>query len=304
MSTTESIESETRKRESIDDRSDDSMRKRARYIKSVLDSMTEEELTRFEFFTRSHLSRQKVREVMTDFFASQNSTINISEEMVIVVSGLAKQFIGELTDTASDIRKEERQFDRLQVHHIKEAYRWLQLEGKTGQALPEHSYLFQDVSGVSAIRKVGTGSIGGWGTEDDMLDIWSDCCLVTPEKDKEEEEEERQQPTTIDTVTNDTSNDDNYVNNAAIPTGEEHVADASIESMEIDQAEESKVEEEQQQEEKNEQEEKDEQEEEEQKEEARQEEEEEEEQQEARQEEEGPKEEEEPGNGDAWLDSV
>lgn len=160
----------------------------------------------------------------------------------------------------------------------REAYRWLQLEGKIGQALPERSHLFQEVSGISAIKKGSAGSVGGWGTEDDLLDIWSDCCQATQEK-KEEDEEERQQPTTsIESLMNDMSNDDNYVSNAAIATEAELVGDASMESMEIDKAEESKVEE-QQQEEPQQQEE------------------------EQGQEEEG-QQEEQSGNDDAWLDSV
>lgn len=77
--------------------------------------MTDEELDRFEFFSRSHLPRNRVRELMAEVFGPQ---CQISEEMVIIVAGLTKQFIGELTDTAADAMKAEHRHGSIQVSHI------------------------------------------------------------------------------------------------------------------------------------------------------------------------------------------
>lgn len=85
-------------------------------FRDMLDNMSEEELTRFEFFSRSHLPRNRVRDIMTDLCGPNHS---ITDEMAIVVSGLTKQYIGELTDTAADIMKEEKVHSKLQPAHIK-----------------------------------------------------------------------------------------------------------------------------------------------------------------------------------------
>jgi hypothetical protein len=57
--------------------------------------MSEEQLTRFEFFVRSHFPKGRIREIMNDALGPKQL---VSDEMVIVVSGLAKLFVGELTD--------------------------------------------------------------------------------------------------------------------------------------------------------------------------------------------------------------
>ena len=72
-------------------------------IRRKLDSMTEQELTRFEFFSRSHLPRDKVKLIMSDIIGNKS---NVSDEMVIIVAGLTKMFIGDVVDLAVDISKE------------------------------------------------------------------------------------------------------------------------------------------------------------------------------------------------------
>lgn len=57
--------------------------------------MTEEQLTRFEFFVRSHLPRNKVKEILSNTLGPK---YNVTDEMAIVVSGLAKLFIGEIIE--------------------------------------------------------------------------------------------------------------------------------------------------------------------------------------------------------------
>jgi hypothetical protein len=60
--------------------------------------MTDEELSRFEFFVRSHFSRKKVKAIMTAFLSKQMEGKDITEEMAIAVGGLSKLFVGEVCD--------------------------------------------------------------------------------------------------------------------------------------------------------------------------------------------------------------
>jgi len=58
--------------------------------------MSEEQLARFEFFVRSHFPREKVKQIMEEALGADKP---VSNEMIIVVSGLAKLFVGEVCDT-------------------------------------------------------------------------------------------------------------------------------------------------------------------------------------------------------------
>lgn len=60
---------------------------------SALESLSADELTRFEFYVRSHLARKDVKELMAKTLGK-----DVDDEMAIVVSGLTKLFIGELCD--------------------------------------------------------------------------------------------------------------------------------------------------------------------------------------------------------------
>jgi hypothetical protein len=60
--------------------------------------MSEEQLNRFEFFVRSHFPKNRVREVMNEALGPKQL---VTDEMVIVVSGLAKLFVGELCDSGN-----------------------------------------------------------------------------------------------------------------------------------------------------------------------------------------------------------
>ena len=62
--------------------------------------MTEEQLTRFEFFVRSHLPRNKVRDILSN---AMEPKYVVTDEMAIVVSGLAKLFIGEMTEIGNNL---------------------------------------------------------------------------------------------------------------------------------------------------------------------------------------------------------
>ena len=71
-------------------------------IKGLYESWTDEQRGRFEFFVRSHFNRQRVRDVMMSVANPRKATI--TDEMAIIVSGLAKLYVGELVENALKIQ--------------------------------------------------------------------------------------------------------------------------------------------------------------------------------------------------------
>jgi hypothetical protein len=139
--------------------SEANVEKRTKFIKSHLDQMSEEQLTRFEFFVRSHLNRSKVKELLAAKVPEKFGTV--TDEMSIVAGSLSKLFVGELVETALDVMRERMAVEsrwlqesrqdggatdtdsssssskeavqRLQVSHVQEAFRRMQCEGKVGK---------------------------------------------------------------------------------------------------------------------------------------------------------------------------
>ena len=67
--------------------------------------MTDEELTRFEFFIRSHISRQKIKELLSKSLVASGAVSAltnlkniVTDEMAIIVGGITKLFIGEIME--------------------------------------------------------------------------------------------------------------------------------------------------------------------------------------------------------------
>jgi hypothetical protein len=67
------------------------------------DKMTEEELTRFEFFVRSTIPRKKAKLIMKDALNIKEKEKDIPDEMAIAVCSLTKLFVGEVCDTGGFI---------------------------------------------------------------------------------------------------------------------------------------------------------------------------------------------------------
>mmetsp|Transcript_40087 Transcript_40087/g.40882 ORF Transcript_40087/g.40882 Transcript_40087/m.40882 type:complete len:261 (-) Transcript_40087:30-812(-) len=87
--------------------------KRTKFIRSQLDCMTEDQLTRFEFFFRSHFNRNYVKELLRNSIAERTrKDIPVTNEMAIVVCGLSKLFVGELIETAIDSKARETDTER------------------------------------------------------------------------------------------------------------------------------------------------------------------------------------------------
>ena len=107
--------------------------KKTAFIKAKLDAMDEEQLTRFEFFFKSHFRRGRVKEVMVN--ATRSTTHIITDDMAIVVGSLTKLFVGELVDKAMEVLREEDESYQggLLPHHVEEAVRRMQREGIIGR---------------------------------------------------------------------------------------------------------------------------------------------------------------------------
>lgn len=64
------------------------------------DKMSEEQLTRFEYFVRSTIPRKKAKVIMGQALnIKEKEKEAVSDEMAIAVCSLTKLFVGEVCDT-------------------------------------------------------------------------------------------------------------------------------------------------------------------------------------------------------------
>ncbi|KAD6453127.1 hypothetical protein R6Q59_015051 [Mikania micrantha] len=95
-------------------------------MQSILSQFTEDQMSRYESFRRSGFQKS----VMKRLLGSITGSNKISMPMTIVVSGIAKIFVGELVETAKVVMRERKESGPIRPCHIREAYRRLKLEGK------------------------------------------------------------------------------------------------------------------------------------------------------------------------------
>lgn len=95
-------------------------------MQSILSQFTEGQMSRYESFRRSGFQKS----VMKRLLGSITGSNKISMPMTIVVSGIAKIFVGELVETAKVVMTERKETGPIRPCHIREAYRRLKLEGK------------------------------------------------------------------------------------------------------------------------------------------------------------------------------
>lgn len=95
-------------------------------MQAILSQFTEEQMSRYESFRRSGFQKSNMKRLLTSLTGSPK----ISVPMTIVVSGIAKMFVGELVETARAVMMERNESGPIRPCHIREAYRRLKLEGK------------------------------------------------------------------------------------------------------------------------------------------------------------------------------
>ncbi|KAG8379299.1 hypothetical protein BUALT_Bualt07G0074000 [Buddleja alternifolia] len=95
-------------------------------MQEILAHFTEEQMSRYESFRRSGFQKSNMKRLLTSITGSAK----ISVPMTIVVSGIAKMFVGELVETARVVMAERRDTGPIRPCHIREAYRRLKADGK------------------------------------------------------------------------------------------------------------------------------------------------------------------------------
>ncbi|XP_072963197.1 transcription initiation factor TFIID subunit 11 [Typha angustifolia] len=95
-------------------------------MQAILSQFTEEQMSRYESFRRSGFQKANMRRLLTSITGSQK----ISMPTTIVVSGIAKMFVGELIETGKVVMTERKENGPIRPCHVREAYRRLKLEGK------------------------------------------------------------------------------------------------------------------------------------------------------------------------------
>lgn len=95
-------------------------------MQAILSQFTDEQMSRYESFRRSGFQKS----VMKRLLGSITGSNKISMPMTIVVSGIAKIFVGELVETAKVVMRERQETGPIRPCHIRESYRRLKLEGK------------------------------------------------------------------------------------------------------------------------------------------------------------------------------
>ncbi|CAN8065951.1 unnamed protein product [Agarophyton chilense] len=93
---------------------------------SQVSNLTPAQLRRYEQYRRSDLKSSKVRKVLT---ALNPMMQKVSEPYVIAIKGLAKLFVGDVVETALEVRKERGETGALTPRQIREAYRRLRRAG-------------------------------------------------------------------------------------------------------------------------------------------------------------------------------
>ncbi|KAI3428901.1 TAFII28 domain-containing protein [Psidium guajava] len=105
-------------------------------MQAILSQFTVEQMNRYESFRRSGFQKATMKRLLVSITGSQKVTM----PMTIVMSGIAKMFVGEIVETARIVMSERKESGPIRPCHIREAYRRLKLEGKVPKRTsPPHS---------------------------------------------------------------------------------------------------------------------------------------------------------------------
>ncbi|XP_019451785.1 PREDICTED: transcription initiation factor TFIID subunit 11b-like [Lupinus angustifolius] len=95
-------------------------------FRAILSQFTEEQMSRYESFRRAGFQKANMKRLLANITGIQKTSV----PMTIVVSGIAKLFVGEVVETARIVMKERKESGPIRPCHLREAYRHLKLEGK------------------------------------------------------------------------------------------------------------------------------------------------------------------------------
>ena len=98
----------------------------ARYEHGEVAKLTAIQQRRYEQYRRSDLKNPKVKKVLVSY----NPTLQKASDLyIIAVKGLAKLFVGDVVETALDVKNQMGDKGALQPKHLREAYRRLRRSG-------------------------------------------------------------------------------------------------------------------------------------------------------------------------------
>ncbi|KAJ4767901.1 Transcription initiation factor TFIID subunit 11 [Rhynchospora pubera] len=95
-------------------------------MQAILSQFTEAQMNRYESFRRSGFQKSNMKRLLASIIGTQKISIPTN----IVVSGIAKMFVGELIETGKMVMSERNDSGPIRPCHIRESYRRLKLEGK------------------------------------------------------------------------------------------------------------------------------------------------------------------------------
>ncbi|KAJ3702349.1 hypothetical protein LUZ61_006054 [Rhynchospora tenuis] len=95
-------------------------------MQAILSQFTEAQMNRYESFRRSGFQKSNMKRLLANITGTQKISIPTN----IVVSGIAKLFVGELIETGKMVMSERNDSGPIRPCHIRESYRRLKLEGK------------------------------------------------------------------------------------------------------------------------------------------------------------------------------
>ncbi|KAH7372947.1 hypothetical protein KP509_17G030600 [Ceratopteris richardii] len=94
-------------------------------IQAIMAEFTKDQMSRYECYRRSNFPKANMRRLLQSVAGCP-----ISIPMTIVMSGIAKMFVGELVETGRTVMTERKETGPLRPCHIREAHRRLKLKGK------------------------------------------------------------------------------------------------------------------------------------------------------------------------------